>query len=395
MTASLRDVVVVGGGPAGAAAAQTLADQGRDVVLFEEHPAIGAPTHCTGLLGQEAFEEFDLPRSVILGVADSARFSGAGGQSITVRSERINAAVVDRRALDTALVARAEAAGAEIRTGARVEAIQVSSDAVRVRVAGWAEETRARALVIACGANYRFHKTLGLGTPSVFLQSAQFEAVCPGAAGVEIQLGREVTPAGFAWLVPLRRGDVSCARIGLMSESKSRERFQAFVRALAGRVGWDVSAFPEPRLKMLPLGPIAKTSSDRVVAVGDAAGLVKPTTGGGIYYGLISGRLAGEVLSDALAADRLAGADLRTYDARWRHRLGHEIRIGLAFRRLAARLTDESIDALIDLARVNGIVPLLQRTASFNWHSGAAIALMSDASFRKLVLKSWRSALTA
>lgn len=395
MRASLRDVVVVGGGPAGATAAQTLAEQGRDVVLLEEHAAIGTPTHCTGLLGQEAFEEFDLPRDVILGMAESARFSGASGQSITVRSDRITATVVDRRALDTALVARAERAGAEIQTSARVEAIEVSPTEVCVRVAGRAVETRGRAVVIACGANYRFHKALGLGTPSAFLQSAQVETACPAAADVEIQFGRLVAPAGFAWLVPLRRGDVVFARIGLMSETKSRERFQLFVRALAGRVGWDVSNLPGPRLKMLPLGPIARTSADRVVAVGDAAGLVKPTTGGGIYYGLISGRLAGEVLNDALLADRLSGSDLRTYDMRWRQRLGHEIRIGLAFRRLAARLTDESIDALIELARVNGIIPLLQRTASFNWHSGAAIALLSDASFRKLVLKSWRSAITA
>ncbi len=179
-----------------------------------------------------------------------------------------------------------------------------------------------------------------------------------------------------------------------MSETRSRERFRTFLGALASRAGLEASGFPEPRLKILPLGPIAKTSGDRVLAVGDAAGLVKPTTGGGIYYGLISGRLAGEVLYDALEADRLNAAALRLYDTRWRRRLGHEIRIGLAFRRLAARLTDESIDSLIELARVNGIVPLLQRTASFNWHSTAAIALLSDASFRKLVLKSWRSALT-
>lgn len=390
----MRDVAVIGAGPAGALAAQTLAEHGRDVVLLEEHADVGAPTHCTGLLGAEAFDEFDLPRGVILGVAESARFWGASGQSITVRSERISASVVDRRALDEALVDRARGAGAEVRTGSRVDQIRRGSDHVLVSVAGVSREVRARALVLACGANYRFHKALGLGTPTVFLQSAQVEAPFPDATDVEIQLGREVAPAGFGWLVPLRRGEASCARIGLMSQTRSRERFRAFLGALAARAGLKASSFPEPRLKMLPLGPIAKTSGDRVVAVGDAAGLVKPTTGGGIYYGLISGRLAGNVLSEAFTTGRLEAGDLRAYDTEWRRRLGHEIRIGLAFRRLAAHLTDESIDSLIELARVNGIVPLLQRTASFNWHSAAAIALLSDSSFRKLVLKSWRHALT-
>jgi digeranylgeranylglycerophospholipid reductase len=391
---TMRDVVVIGAGPAGALAAQTLAERGRDVVLLEEHQDIGAPTHCTGLLGLEAFDEFDLPRRVILGVAESARFWGASGQSITVRSERISASVVDRRALDEALVERARAAGTDVRTGTRVDRVRVESDRVVVTTEGARPEILARAVVLACGANYRFHKGLGLGTPTVFLQSAQLEAPFPDTASVEIQLGRGAAPGGFGWLVPLRRGAATCARIGLMSETRSRERFRAFLGALTARAGLDASRFPEPRLKILPLGPIAKTSGDRVLAVGDAAGLVKPTTGGGIYYGLISGRLAGEVLYDALEADRLNAAALRLYDSQWRRRLGHEIRIGLAFRRLAARLTDESIDSLIELARVNGIVPLLQRTASFNWHSTAAIALLSDASFRKLVLKSWRSALT-
>jgi geranylgeranyl reductase family protein len=394
LSSTLHDVVVIGAGPAGALAARTLAERGRDVVLLEEHREVGAPTHCTGLLGLEAFDEFALPRHVILGVAESARFWGASGQSITVRSARISASVVDRRALDEALVDSARAAGTDVRTGNRVERIRIESDRVRVSAAGSDREVRARAVVLACGANYRFHRALGLSAPGVFLQSAQLEAPFPDWTDVEIQLGREVAPGGFGWLVPLRRGEAGCARIGLMSETRSRERFRAFLGALTARVGLEASSFPEPRLKILPLGPIARTSADRALAVGDAAGLVKPTTGGGIYYGLISGRIAGDVLHEALDSDRLTAAALSLYDTRWRGRLGREIRIGLAFRRLAARLTDESIDSLIELARVNGIVPLLQRTASFNWHSTAAIALLSDASFRKLVLKSWRNALT-
>ena len=138
---------------------------------------------------------------------------------------------------------------------------------------------------------------------------------------------------------------------------------------------------------MLPLGPVSRTYSDRVVAVGDAAGLVKPTTGGGIFYGLVSGSLAARVLDGALSRDRLGAAELSRYETAWRRRLGQEIRIGLAFRRIAARLSDESIDDLIELARVNGVVPLLQQTASFNWHRKAAIALLGHPAFRKIAFK--------
>ncbi len=225
-----------------------------------------------------------------------------------------------------------------------------------------------------------------MARPDLFLQSAQLDTPFPAMNEIEVQFGRDVAPAGFAWLVPFVRDGESRARVGLMSQSRARDRFAAFVRTLSARTGWNPHPAPEPRLKILPLGPIDRTYADRVVAVGDAAGLVKPTTGGGIYYGMLSGQFAADALGECLQRDRLASPDLKKYETRWRQRLGAEIRMGIAFRRVAETLTDESIDALVELGRANGVVPILQRTASFNWHRKAAIALLGHASFRRIVL---------
>jgi geranylgeranyl reductase family protein len=389
----VRDVAVIGAGPAGSITAARLASRGHDVVLLEEHVEVGQPVHCTGLLGFDAFDEFALPHSVIVGIAGAARFWSARGDSVTIRSDRARAAVIDRGALDALLAGWAVRAGAELRTGARVDRIAVSPGAVHIDVRGESAPFAARVCVLACGANYRLHRSLGLGPPSAFLQSAQLETTFPAMApsDVEVQFGRGVAPGGFAWLVPFRRGDTSFARIGLMTETRSRDRFRDFVRALAARAGADPVAIASPRCRMLPLAPVARTYADRVVAVGDAAGLVKPTTGGGIYYGLVSGAIAAGVLDRALGRDRLDAATLRQYERGWRRRLGQEIRVGLAFRRVTARLTDASIDALIELARVDGIAQLLQDTASFNWHRKAAIALLADANVRRIVMQSWRN----
>lgn len=359
------------------------------MLLLEEHETPGVPVHCTGLLGFEAFDEFGLPRSLILGTADSARFWGAAGQSVLVASDRVQATVIDRAGLDRWLVERAQAAGATLQVGSRVERIAIGDDGVRVEGRGLAAPARARAAVLACGANYRFHRELGLGLPDVFLQSAQLDTPFPAAPQVEVRFGREIAPSGFAWLVPFERDGASRARIGLMSETRAGERFTAFAATLCDRAGCRVHELSAPRRKMIPLGPVPRTYANRLLAVGDAAGLVKPTTGGGIYYGMLSGGLAAEVLDDGLRRDRLGARQLRRYEARWRQRLGQEIRVGLAFRRIAARLTDESIDSLIDLARVNGVVPLLQEHASFNWHRKAAIALLGHPAFRRIVFRSW------
>ena len=137
-----------------------------------------------------------------------------------------------------------------------------------------------------------------------------------------------------------------------------------------------------------PLGPVKRSVAERVVAVGDAAGLVKPTTGGGIYYSILSGSLAAEALDQALRRDDLSERQLRACEDAWRARLGPDIRAGLAFRALATRIGDRGIQALIEVARVDGIMPLLKETADFNWHRRAALALLRHPSVRKAVLSS-------
>jgi geranylgeranyl reductase family protein len=382
----VHDIVIIGGGPAGSMAAARLAARGLDVVVLEEHTEVGAPVHCTGLLGEEAFAEFALPPSLIFARASAASFWTASGQSIRIDSDRVRAAIIDRGALDRYLAQRAATAGASLRTGERVERVTVCAEGVTA--SGPGGDVRARILVLACGANYRFHRALGLGLPAAHLLSAQLEIPFPAAPDIEVRLGRDVAPEGFAWMVPFDRGGAARARIGLMSKSSAGPRFQRFAAALAGRAGIG-APLEAPRLKMLPLGPVPRTFADRVVAIGDAAGLVKPTTGGGIYYGLLSGVIAADVIGRALESGQTDASAMRAYEAGWRARLGPEIQAGLRFRRIASGLSDASMDALVNLARVDGVVPLLKEHASFNWHRKAAMALLGHPAFRQIAFRSW------
>jgi geranylgeranyl reductase family protein len=370
-------------------AARQLAQRGHDVVVLEEHPGIGIPAHCTGLLGIDAFSELDIPRHTILGTTHLARFIGPDGSSVEVDADRVNAAIVDRPLFDQAMAESSRAAGAELRSDARVRTIAISDTGVTVSADGQSAPITARACILACGANYRFNRQLGLGVPRAFVQSAQLEAPLEGPATVEVHLGREVAPGGFGWVVPFRRDGVPHARLGLMCESRALSRFRVFASRIHARYG-DGAAMPppSPRLKILPLGPVSRTYGTRLLAVGDAAGLAKPTTGGGIYYSLISGQFAAETLDEALKVDDLRESRLRRYETLWRERVGAEIRIGLAFRVLTSRMNDRAIDSVIELARVDGIVPLLRQTADFNWHRQSALALLKHAQFRKILLSS-------
>ena len=386
MTSVRCDAVVIGGGPAGLIAARALAASGHATVLVEEHGEIGYPVHCTGLLGVEAFDELALSRQSIRAIVKAARFHGPDGEPVAIETDHIAAAVIDRGDFDAELAREATSHGADIRLGARVEHLSVDASGVTAHLSNGGR-VEARATVLACGANYRFNRALGLGVPSRLVQTAQAEVGFPAAAHVDVYIGRDLAPNGFGWVVPFERGGATCARIGLMCSDRARDRFERFVERIWTDRGLSLPR-PEPRLKALPLAPVGRTFADRVVAVGDAAGLVKPTTGGGIFYSLLSGTIAAGVLDGALTRDTLGARDLAAYERRWRARLGAEIRAGLAFRRLVARLDDRALRAVMDLARTDGLLPLLRRTGDFNWHRRAVLALLRHGGFRRAVLRS-------
>ena len=384
----LADVVVIGGGPAGLMAARALALEGHAVIVLEEHDSVGVPVHCTGLLGVDAFDELDIPRHAILAITHAARFVAADGSAVSIDAERIRAAIVDRAVFDQSMADSSRSAGVDLRVGARVHAIAISDDRVRVTGDSAAACVEARACILACGASYRFNRALGLGVPRAFIQSAQLEAEFDGPDTVEVYLGRSIAPGGFAWTVPFTRGARRFNRIGLMCEENAASRFAELAESIGRRHDLGGRTLPPPRMKILPLGPVARTYGPRLLAVGDAAGLVKPTTGGGIYYGLVSGQIAADVLDRALRENDLGESRLRVYEALWQERLGSEIRVGLKFRRLASRLNDRAINAVVELARIDGLVPLLKQTANFNWHGSSAVALLRHAEFRKILLAS-------
>ena len=379
------DVLVVGGGPAGLYAAERLARRGVSTLVCEEHGLVGDPVHCTGVLATESFDMLGLPREAILNPVTTAQFFSPSGITISHSTPTPLAAVIDRGAFDRALAVRAQAAGAELRLHTRVSVVETGPAAVRAQVGD--EWVTARLLMVACGANYAFQRRNGLGLPSSYLHTAQREIPAKYLGDVELHFGRDVAPDGFAWTVPVVRPAGTFVRVGVMASKDPVGCYSRMLARIAERWGIDDLSEP-PRLKILPLGAIDRTYADRALVIGDAAGLVKPTTGGGIHYSIWSAALAADVAVDALAADRLDDAALASYERQWRDRLGEEFAEQRSLRDLVTRLSDHEIDTLFDLARTDGIMPIVRKTAQFNHHRHLIRALLRHPPARKILFRS-------
>lgn len=383
---SMHDAIIVGGGPGGLHVAARLAAGGHHVSVLEEHEAVGDPVHCTGILADEVFAELNLPRTAVLNPLPAARFHSPSGLDVSYSPAVPEAMVIDRPAFDRTLAEMATGAGAELMRGVRVTSIEVHEGYVEISVDG-GTSLKARAVVLACGANYSFQRKLGLGMPTLYLSSAQME--CPAARDGEVELyfGSQIAPHGFAWAVPVRRTSGPHVRIGLMSDGESADHFRRLVDRIGQSWGVSIGSGAEPRRRLLPLGAIRRTFADRVLVVGDAAGLVKPTTGGGIYYSLVSASIAADVLDEGLKSDALDSRSLGVYEKRWRKRLMPEFRSQLALRMLIQRLSDREIDDLFELARTDGIMPIVKRTARFNRHRDLIVALFKHPPARRVLFR--------
>ncbi|HXG89493.1 MAG TPA: NAD(P)/FAD-dependent oxidoreductase [Vicinamibacterales bacterium] len=381
----MLDVVVVGGGPGGLFAAELLAKRGARVAVFEEHEDIGSPVHCTGVLAADAIKALHLPPEAVLNPLSTVRFVAPGGHAFAYTTSSVEAIVIDRQVFDQGLFRAAERAGVTITRNTRIVRMERNSDGVTMTT-GTGETIQARAVVLACGAHYAFQKSLGLGFPAAFLQSAQMEMPASQLGDVEVHFGSHIAPKGFAWVVPVKRPEGSFARVGVMAESDVAMLFERMFERVGDR--WQIER-PEgslPRRRMLPLSAIDCTYADRTLVVGDAAGLVKPTTGGGIYYSIVSGQIAADVLTLSLESGDLGASALKRYEDEWRARFEPEFTAQLALRRMAERLSDSEIDALFDLARTDGVLPIVRRTARFNEHRGLVIALLKHAPVRQILM---------
>ncbi len=391
----MHDVLIIGGGPVGSHVAYKLAGMGHGVVVLEQKEKLDEPVCCTGIISQECVSSFAIDASVILREVNSAKlFSPSGKSIIWLWREKTQACIVDRAAFNMSIARRAQDNGAEYVLNTRVSDIKVGEDRVTVEALcqGTSLNFEARAVVIATGFGSRLVDRLGLGKIGHFVVGAQAEVEPIGVDEIEVYFGQEIAPGFYAWLVPT---SPQRALVGLGARHKPGLYLRNLMSSLLAQ-GKIVSAEVKPDYRVIPLKPLAKTYSDRLVVVGDAAGQVKPTTGGGIYFGLLCADIAANTLHQALETDDLSARGLANYERDWHRKLGRELAINYYARKFYQRLSDRQIDRIFNTIKSNSIDEALLKAGdlSFDWHGEVVLRLLGHKVMSK-VIKAMRKPFSA
>jgi geranylgeranyl reductase family protein len=363
----MDDVIVVGAGPIGSFIASRLAELGYRVIVLEQKEGVGENICCTGIISVECFSTFNLEAS-ILREMNSAKLFAPGGEFIRLERGIPQAYIIDRASLDKSLRERAQRHGANYLFSALVVSVTAETDCVSVTVdyRGKQKIFTAQAVVLACGFGSGLPEKLGLGKIANFAVGAQVEVDTLDIDEVELYFDQNLFPGFFGWLVPTKQ-DKGLA--GLLAPKNPALYLRNFLHHLRAQ-GKIASTEADMKFGTIPLGTLPRTYSDRIIVAGDAAGQVKPTTGGGIYYGLLCADIAVDCLHQAFLADDFSAAKLAIYDKRWRAKLDHELQIGYRVRRLYKKLSNRHIDYLFRVAQDNGVPRLIAEWPdfSFDWH---------------------------
>ncbi|HZT71955.1 MAG TPA: NAD(P)/FAD-dependent oxidoreductase [Terriglobia bacterium] len=370
----MKDVIIVGGGPAGLHAAYQLASAGLDVSLFDSQKQIGERAVCSGVISIEAFSRFGLPTAPVLNSIRAVQAVSPAGHKIEHSGTVPLAHVVNKAEFNRELATRAAAAGAELCLGRFVEAVEQKKHGVTLQYHDKENRepqiAKARAVIIASGVNRSLTAKLGLVRPRDFLRAIQADIPLgrDGAARpTKIYVGQSVAPGAFGWKIPLGHGRV---RVGLMTSGEPRPYFKKLLGRMAPRLRPDQYRISQKAIAQWPQG---RCVTDRVMVIGEAAGHVKTTTGGGIYYGLISAEMAADVMARACRANNFSEQTLSAFENYARSTFNRELETGYFFRKMVAKLPDSLLNKTFAKAGAIDLFGRLRGNLIFDWHYKAIL----------------------
>lgn len=292
------DVIVIGASFAGLACAKVLSTLGLSVLVLERREDVGAGLHTTGILVDEAIDLLKLPKELCKPIS-KVRLYAPSGRWIEIESDSYFFQTTDTPNVMRHMVHEARDAGVVVQCDTAFENGVETSDGVVINDGAY----RARHLVGADGARSKVAKAFELGQNSEFLVGVEAEfdgASLQSGDAFQVYLDRRFAPGYIGWAIP----GPSVVQIGMATRQRFKPDIASFITHISPDVTFNDPNVVERRGGLIPVGGLVHPFfSDRVILVGDAAGLVSPLTAGGIHTALYYGDRLGNLLFDCIKGD--------------------------------------------------------------------------------------------
>ena len=350
------DVIVVGAGPAGSSTALTIARRGLNVLIVDRNQELGCPKRCGEGFGDYALNQIGLKRNEkwVDQYINGALLYAPNGKEIVMDYGKDVGYIIDRKKFDKWLALEACKAGAQIQTKTIVDDIIKENDFVKGIHAKFLSEhfdIRAKVVVAADGAESTIAKKAGMkipSSPNFFDSGFQYEM-----AGIDLEdkkklefyFGQKIAPGGYIWIFP--KGE-DRANVGIGISAKNSKTAKAYLdKFIKTNRKFERGSIIEVNGGAIPLGGIIPDMvMNGLLVVGDAAHQINPLHGGGLAESIIAGKIAGTVISDAIAKNDVSRRGLSNYNRVWWKERGNKLKNLEKAKTLFEKLSDRQLNTL-------------------------------------------------
>ena len=373
------DVIVIGAGPAGNSAAKKLADASIETLVIDSRDILGDKL-CTGIIGTECSKIFPPEESIVHREALQVTVHSPDGNAYVLEDTFPHALIIDRVKYIQDMADQAIASGATYILDARVKEITLESEFVELLVTVGSEKKyyRAQTIIIATGFSNHLINQVGLSknTKSDYLIGTQVNVQVRDIKNIQLYTGSNFVKGSFAWLVPTFNSQALFG--GIYRDTKNVD----IEKTLSQLIDLGIVEDNDYTIENwgIPIKPIPKTFADRVLVIGDAAGFTKPTTGGGIYYSILSGRMAADTIVEAFRHSDFTENILASYESTWKDKFSTELKSGYYARLLYESLGDKVLNILLERFSRKSFQEYLlsQEGFSFDWHSAVILKTLKN-----------------